>query len=120
MKKLRILIVEDNVMARMALETILTEIAPVAVIVQRSVRGAASILREKFDFAFLDTDVADGETFGLAYALAARGVPFAFMTDRDREELPRAWISHPVLSKPPRRAAVRQALLHAEDYPLVA
>jgi len=120
MKKLRILIVEDDVMARMALETILTEVAPVAVIVQRSVRGAASILREKFDFAFLDTKVADGETFGLAYALAARGVPFAFMTDRDHEALPGAWTSHALLSKPPRRAAVRQALLRAEDYSLVA
>jgi DNA-binding response OmpR family regulator len=120
MKKLRILIVEDDVMVRMALETMLTEVASVAVIAERSVRGAASVLREKFDFAFLDTEVADGETFGLAYALAARGVPFAFMTDRDPDELPGAWLSHPLVSKPPRRAAVRQALLHAEDYPLVA
>lgn len=120
MKKLRILIVEDDVMARMALETILTDIAPVAVIAQRSVRDATGILGERFDFAFLDTEVADGETFGLAYALAARGVPFAFMTDRRRDELPWAWLSHPVIAKPPRRAAVRQALLHAEDYTLVA
>ena len=54
MKKLRILIVEDDVMARMALETILTDIAPVAVIAQRSVRDATGILGERFDFAFLD------------------------------------------------------------------
>ena len=120
MKKLRILIVEDDVMARIALENILTDIAPVAVIAQRTVRGAAGILRERFDFAFLDTQVADGETFSLAYALAARGVPFAFMTDCPRAQLPKAWLSHPLVSKPPRRAAVRQALLHAEDYLLVA
>ena len=120
MKKLRILIVEEDVMARMALENMLTEMAPVAVVAHRTVGDAVGTLRERFDFAFLDTKVADGETFGLAYALAARGVPFAFVTDRPRDEMPRAWLSYPLVSKPPRRIAVRRALLHAEDYLLVA
>ncbi len=120
MKKLRILIVESDILARMALENLLVEITPVAVIARRSVREAPDVLRERFDFAFIDTKVADGETFSLAYALAARGVPFAFMSDQPRDELPKAWLSYPVVSKPPRFSAVRQALLHVENYSLVA
>ncbi len=120
MKKLRILIVEDDVVARIALESVLTDIASVAVISKRSVAGATDALNERFDFAFLDVNVADGDTFGLASALSARGVPLVFMGDKSLSSLPAAWRGFALISKPPRAAAVRQALAQAEDMQLVA
>jgi DNA-binding NtrC family response regulator len=120
MKKLRILIVEDDVVTRMALENLLTQVAPVAIIARRSVDGAREVLRERFDFAFLDVNVSDGETFGLASALLAKRVPFAFMTDRPFNNVPKAWRSYPALLKPLRRSAVQQVLLRAEEDRLVA
>jgi DNA-binding NtrC family response regulator len=120
MKKLRILIVEDDVVARIALEDQLTDIASVAVIAKRSVAGATEVLSERFDFAFLDVNVADGETFGLASALVARGVPLVFMGDPSGTGLPAAWRSFSLIAKPPRAAAVRQALAQAEEMQLVA
>jgi DNA-binding response OmpR family regulator len=72
---LRILIVKDDVVARIALESVLTVITSVAVIAKRSVAGAIEALGERFGLAFLDVNVADGDTFGLASALTSRGVP---------------------------------------------
>jgi DNA-binding NtrC family response regulator len=120
MKKLRILIVEDDVVARIALESVLTDIASVAVIAKRSVAGASETLGERFDLAFLDINVADGDTFGLASALTARGVPLVFMGDKSLPNLPIAWRSFAFISKPPRAAAVRQVLAQAEEVQLVA
>ncbi len=120
MKKLRILIVESDVVARIALEGALTDVASVAVIAKRTVASANEALGERFDFAFLNVDVADGDIFGLAFALIARGVPLVFMSDKPSANLPIAWRSFAFISKPPRTAAVRQALAQAEDVQLVA
>jgi DNA-binding NtrC family response regulator len=120
MKKLRILIVEDDVVARIALESVLTDIASVAVIAKRSVAGATEVLGERFALAFLDVNVADGETFGLAAALTARGVPLVFMGEKSTSSLPAAWKSFSIISKPPKVAAVRHALAQAEEMQLVA
>jgi DNA-binding response OmpR family regulator len=120
MKKLRILIVEDDVVARIALENVLTDIASVAVMAKRSVAGANEVLGERFDIAFLDVNVADGDTFGLASALTARGVPLVFMGDKSSINLPTAWRGSALISKPPRAAAVRQVLAQAEQVQLVA
>jgi DNA-binding response OmpR family regulator len=120
MKKLRILIVEDDVVARIALESVLTDIASVAIIAKRSVAGASETLGERFDLAFLDINVADGDTFDLASALTARGVPLVFMGDKSLANLPIAWRGFAFISKPPRAAAVRQALAQAEEVQLVA
>ncbi len=120
MKKLRILIVQDDVVARIALENVLTDIASVAVIAKRSVAGANGVLGERFDIAFLDVNVADGGTFGLASALTARGMPLVFMGDKSLINLPTAWRDSALISKPPRAAAVRQVLAQAEQVQLVA
>ena len=119
MKRRRILILESDVVTRMALEGLLTELGPVAVVTHRTVAGAKEVQRERFDFAFLDVRLADGETFGLARSLAAHGVPFAFMVD-DVKDVPPAWRDYPVISKPARLSAVRQVLQRAEDCCLVA
>ncbi|HEY0147275.1 MAG TPA: hypothetical protein VGB93_14230 [Methylovirgula sp.] len=119
MKKLRIRIVEDDVVARIALESVLTDITSVAVIAKRSVAGASEVLNERFDIAFIDVSVADGDTFGLASALIAHAVPVVFMGDKSLT-LPTAWRSFAFISKPPRAAAVRQALAQAEEVQLVA
>ncbi|MEJ0053031.1 MAG: hypothetical protein WDN02_17845 [Methylovirgula sp.] len=119
MKKLRILIVEDDVVARIALESVLTDITSVAVIAKRSVAGASEVLGERFDIAFIDVNAADGETFGLASVLTARGVPVVFTGDKSLA-LPTAWRRFAFISKPPRAAAVRQVLAQAEEVQLVA
>jgi DNA-binding response OmpR family regulator len=87
MKKLRILIVEDDVVARIALESVLTDIASVAIIAKRSVAGASETLGERFDLAFLDINVADGDTFDLASALTARGEPLVALAQAEEVQL---------------------------------
>ncbi|HYF07264.1 MAG TPA: HWE histidine kinase domain-containing protein [Acetobacteraceae bacterium] len=65
------------------------------------------------DAAILDAELEDGATFALADSLAARGIPFAFTTARDRAEaLPPRFHDRPVLPKP-RQGGATTALLRA-------
>jgi DNA-binding response OmpR family regulator len=120
MGRRRILIVEDDVVVRMSLEALLAEVGPVAIVSRRSLNDAKKILQERFDFAFLAAKVAGEESSSLAYALRAKGVPFAFLTNNPASDLQNIWRSHPFISNPPRRVAVRRALARIDDDLLVA
>jgi response regulator RpfG family c-di-GMP phosphodiesterase len=66
MKKLRVLIVEDEILIVIDLEAIIAEIFPPIVIVKTPVASTKKVLHEPFDFAFLDVDVTNGQTFEVA------------------------------------------------------
>ena len=52
------------------------------------------------DIALLDIHIADGTAFGIADRLAAKKIPFAFLTGHSPEFLPAAHATRPIFSKP--------------------
>lgn len=111
----RVLVVEDESLVAMLLETILEDMGCVPV-------GPASTVDEglqmatdgaHIDAALLDVNVAGRQVFPIAEALKARGVPFIFSTGYGEGGLPDEWRGLPTLQKPFTEAAVRDALLNA-------
>ena len=108
----RVLVVEDESLVAMLLETILedmgaTPVGPAAT-VEEGV--AAAIGEPDLDAALLDVNVAGKPVFPVAEALSARGVPFVFSTGYGEGGLPEEWRGRPVLQKPFTEQAVRDAL----------
>jgi CheY-like chemotaxis protein len=108
----RILIVEDESLVAMLLETILedmgcTPVGPAANIDD----GLALAEGESLDAALLDVNVAGRQVFPVAQALKDRGVPFVFSTGYGEGGLPDEWRGQPTIQKPFTEAAVRDALM---------
>lgn len=111
----RVLIVEDESLVAMLLETVLGDmgcvvVGPVSNIGDglHAVAGEAAL-----DAALLDVNVAGQEVFPIAEALQARGVPFVFSTGYGESGLPEHWRGHPTVQKPFTDAAIRDALMTA-------
>lgn len=111
----RVLIVEDESLVAMLLETILedmgcTPVGPAATIEEglRMVADGAPV-----DAALLDVNVAGKQVFPIAQALRDRGVPFVFSTGYGESGLPDEWRGQSTLQKPFTEAAVRDALMEA-------
>ncbi|MBX9460893.1 MAG: response regulator [Brevundimonas sp.] len=111
----RVLVVEDESLVAMLLETILEDMGCVPV-------GPASTVDEglqltgddqPLDAALLDVNVAGKQVFPIAEALKTRGVPFVFSTGYGEGGLPDEWRGQPTLQKPFTEAAVRDALMKA-------
>jgi DNA-binding LytR/AlgR family response regulator len=114
MKKLRVLIVEDEILVVIDLEAIIAEIFPATIIVKTSVASTKKVLHEPFDFAFLDVDVTNGKTFEVARLLAEKGVPFVFVSGASPNELPDALRDIPFIPKPFMPSQIKRALLGSE------
>ncbi len=110
MKTLRVLIVEDEFLASIDLESMIYEISPAFVIAKGSVASAKKVLNEPLDFAFLDIDMTNGKTFELAWLLERKGVPFVFTSGASQDELPDDLRILPFIPKPFRPSQIRQAL----------
>lgn len=113
----RILVVEDESLVAMLLETILSDmgcavVGPVSNIGDglQAVAGETAL-----DAALLDVNVAGQEVFPIAEALKARGVPFVFSTGYGESGLPEHWRGHPTVQKPFTDTAIRDALMVAMD-----
>ena len=110
----RVLVVEDEALVAMLLETILEDMGCMAVgpaaTVDEGLRMAAD---EAVDAALLDVNVAGRQVFPVAHALKDRGVPFVFSTGYGEGGLPDEWRGQPTLQKPFTEAAVRDALMSA-------
>jgi CheY-like chemotaxis protein len=111
----RVLVVEDESLVAMLLETILEDMGCVPV-------GPASTVEEglamtvdgaPLDAALLDVNVAGREVFPIANALRERGVPFVFSTGYGEGGLPDDWRGHPTVQKPFTENAIREALMKA-------
>ncbi|NJC42644.1 CheY-like chemotaxis protein [Brevundimonas alba] len=111
----RVLIVEDESLVAMLLETILEDMDCVPVgpasTVDEGLRMAQD--EEPIDAALLDVNVAGKQVFPVAQALKDRGVPFVFSTGYGEGGLPDEWRGQPTLQKPFTEAAVRDALIKA-------
>lgn len=104
---LRILMIEDDPWLGVVLQAIILEATLAEVSVFQSVAAAARALeRSEFDFVFLDVNVTDGQTFGIAADLMSHEIPFAFMSGvAQREEVPKN------LRQAPFRAAQIKSIL---------
>lgn len=110
----RVLVVEDESLVAMLLETILedmgcTPVGPAANIED----GLTMAGGEQLDAALLDVNVAGRTVFPVAEALKSRGVPFVFSTGYGEGGLPEHWRGQPTIQKPFTEAAVRDALMKA-------
>jgi CheY-like chemotaxis protein len=97
----RVLIVEDDVMIRMLIEDMLTDLGfTVAAEASKVPEALAAVRSIDIDVAILDVNLS-GETTGpVAEALAARGTPFVFATGYGEHGLPEQFRDRPLLKKP--------------------
>lgn len=80
-RSLRILLVEDDAMIAMLLEDMLLDLGATIVGPAGAVDAALRIIAsEPIDGALLDVNLGGEQSFGVADALAARNVPFLFVT----------------------------------------
>ena len=107
----RVLIVEDESLVAMLLETILEDMGCVPVGPAATVDEGLRMASEPVDAALLDVNVAGRQVFPIAQALKDRGVPFVFSTGYGEGGLPDEWRGHSTLQKPFTEAAVRDALM---------
>jgi CheY-like chemotaxis protein len=97
----RVLVVEDDVMIRMLIEDMLTDLGfAVAAEASKVHEALAAVKSTDIDVAILDVNLR-GETTGpVAEALAARGTPFVFATGYGEHGLPEQFRDRPLLKKP--------------------
>ena len=107
----RILIVEDEPLIAMMLEDFLDALDRQLAGTADSVASALPLVEAGgFDAAILDVNLRDEQSWPVAEALAARGIPFVFATGGSAADLPEAWRDRPTLAKPFTIDAVGQAL----------
>ena len=109
---MRILVLEDDVLISMDLARMVAELGHEAVGPFRRVADAVQAIRSEIaiDFALLDHSVGPTSSEEAGSALHERGIPFAFVTGRSREELPAVFSDVPMLVKPVARANLESLL----------
>jgi len=111
----RVLVVEDESLVAMLLETILEDMECVPIGPASNVDDGQKLAREtdNLDAALLDVNVAGRQVFPVAEALKERGVPFVFSTGYGEGGLPDEWRGQLTIQKPFTEAAIRDALMKA-------
>ena len=111
----RVLVVEDEALVAMLLDTILEDMGCTPVGPASNIDEGEALARDEaaFDAALLDVNVAGRQVFPVAAALKARGVPFVFSTGYGEGGLPDEWRGNPTIQKPFTEAAIRDALMKA-------
>ena len=110
-----ILVVEDESLVAMLLETILEDMGCATLGPISTIDEALQVIADgqPFDGALLDVNVAGKEIFPVATALKERGVPFVFSTGYGEGGLPPEWRGQSTIQKPFTEEAVQQALIGA-------
>jgi len=97
----RILVVEDEVLIRMLLEDMLTDLGYELVGVAGRVDEAAEMAQTKeFDLAILDVNLDGHDVYPVADLISKRGLPFMFVTGYGGRGLPDNYRGRPTLQKP--------------------
>jgi DNA-binding response OmpR family regulator len=108
----RLLVVEDEFLLLLDLESTLLDAGAVRVAAARNVRdGLAAVEKGDLDAAILDLRLGEESATPVARALAAQGVPFMFYTgERSDDPDLREWPRRQVLSKPARAETIVAAV----------
>ncbi|MFN3354161.1 MAG: response regulator [Brevundimonas sp.] len=111
----RVLIVEDESLVAMLIETILEDLGCQPVGPMSSIDEALEHLKDgpELDAALLDVNLSGRQVFPVAEALDEKGVPFVFSTGYGEGGLPDRWRDRPTIQKPFTEAGLRQALYRA-------
>ena len=111
MKRLRILVVEDEGLVAMLIEDMLDDLGCEVACSASSVAQALKWLDDggEADAALLDVNLGGETVWPVADALAARGKPFAFTTGYGRLDEPR-FEGSPLLGKPIKGEQLEQVL----------
>jgi CheY-like chemotaxis protein len=115
-KAKRILVVEDELMIRMLLEDMLTELGYTITVAATRLDEALDAARNaEFDIAILDVNINGEPISPVADALAARRMPFVFATGYGEQGLPDVYRDRPTLKKPFQLDSLKLVLRSALD-----
>lgn len=107
----RILVVEDEYLIRMLLEDMLNDLGHDVAAAVGSIAEARRLATDgDFHCAILDVNLDGEEIFPVADILAARGLPFVFVTGYGEGSLPDAYRDRPALQKPFQTEQLEQTL----------
>jgi CheY-like chemotaxis protein len=107
----RVLVVEDELMIRMLLEGMLTDLGHTVAAEAGSIEEALSLAKQgDFDVAVLDVNLNNQPITPVAEALVKRGVPFVFASGYGQRGVPEAFRQSPTLQKPFQIEALAQAI----------
>ena len=105
------LVVEDELMIRMLLEGMLTDLGHTVAAEAGSIEEALSLAKAaEFDVAVLDVNLNNQPITPVAEVLMARGVPFVFASGYGQRGVPEAFRQSPTLQKPFQIEALAQAI----------
>jgi len=114
-RRLRILIVEDEMLVAMNIEDMLLDLGHEVAGIASRLEPALALAREgEFDLALLDVNLAGQPSFPIAAILRERSLPFLFATGYGVEGIVEEYRSRPVLQKPFRMLDLDQAIQAAE------
>lgn len=107
----RILVVEDELMIRMLLEGMLSDLGHTVVAEAGGIDEALALAKEtEIDIAILDVNLNNKPITPVADALAERGVPFVFASGYGQRGVPEPYRQNPTLQKPFQVEALAQAI----------
>jgi|tagenome__1003787_1003787.scaffolds.fasta_scaffold20392558_3 CheY-like chemotaxis protein len=110
----RVLVVEDELIIALEIEDALRRAGYAVVGLVSTVQEAERLAREEpLDAVVLDVSLHGGRAFPIADALAARVVPFVFVTAYSREALPERFRDRPFVAKPHSDATLLEVLAEA-------
>ncbi len=112
--KPRVLLVEDEALVAMMIQECLAEfgyqvVGPICT----ASEAAAKAKDGPLEAAVLDINLGDGAVYPIADMLAARGVPFVFVTGYDADSVDARFRKIPILQKPIEREMLKKAFVVA-------
>lgn len=107
---MRILILEDDPLLALDLQCIVEGCGHEVVGLCSTLASMGRRVDDPVDFAFLDVDLPDGKSFGIATRLEERRVPYAFVSGSRQGELPEHLRHARFVAKPYSPASIRNQL----------
>ena len=107
----RVLIVEDELMIRMLLEGMLTDLGHSVAAEAGGLDEAIALAKQaEFDLAVLDVNLNGAPVTPVVEILVERGVPFIFASGYGQRGLPEAYRTAPILQTPFQADALEDAI----------
>jgi CheY-like chemotaxis protein len=113
----KVLVVEDESLVAMLLETMLEDMGCTVFGTAARVPDALEMIAgdDLPDAALLDVNVAGQTVYPVAEILDRKGVPLVFSTGYGQAGLAEAWEGRPTVQKPYTEAMIQQALMQVLD-----